>query len=230
MNKQNLDFFINQNIQIDLQNFVISLVCASILSLLIQLFYIRFSSTLSNRIQFSKNFVILGVATCIVIMIVKSSLALSLGLVGALSIVRFRAAIKEPEELVYLFLIIATGLGCGAGQLKITVVGIIFALLIIFIYSILLKSKKIKNIDSLNLAIIINQNVSDSDITKIIDDIKKISNELNFVSMSRTKKSTNINLDIYPKKFENLIKITNSIKNRYNNSKVVIARGNDLSL
>ena len=40
-------------------------------------------------------------------MIVKSSLALSLGLVGALSIVRFRAAIKEPEELVYLFLIIA---------------------------------------------------------------------------------------------------------------------------
>ena len=148
MNKQNLDFFINQSIQIDLQNFVISLLCAAILSLLVQLFYIRFSSTLSNRIQFSKNFVILGVTTCIVIMIVKSSLALSLGLVGALSIVRFRAAIKEPEELVYLFLIIATGLGCGAGQLKITVVGIIFALLIVFVYSVFLKSKKIKNSDS----------------------------------------------------------------------------------
>ena len=56
MNKQNLEFFINENIQINLQNFVISLVCAAILSLLIQLFYIRFSSTLSNRIQFSKNF------------------------------------------------------------------------------------------------------------------------------------------------------------------------------
>ena len=52
--------------------------------------------------------------TYIVIMVVKNSLALSLGLVGALSIVRFRAAIKEPEELVYLFLIIAAGLGCGA--------------------------------------------------------------------------------------------------------------------
>ena len=230
MNKQNLDFFINQNIQIDLQNFVISLACAAILSLLIQLFYIRFSSTLSNRIQFSKNFVILGVATCIVIMIVKSSLALSLGLVGALSIVRFRAAIKEPEELVYLFLIIATGLGCGAGQLKITVVGIIFALLIIFVYSIFLKRIKIKNTDSLNLAIIINQNITDSNITTIINDIKKISNELSFVSMSRTKDTTNINLDIYPKKFENLVKITNSIKNHYKNSKVIIARGNDLSL
>ena len=230
MNKENLDFFINENIQIDLHNFVISLICVSILSLLIQLFYIRFSSTLSNRIQFSKNFVILGVATCIVIMIVKSSLALSLGLVGALSIVRFRAAIKEPEELVYLFLIIATGLGCGAGQLKITVVGIIFALLIILVYSVFFKRIKIKNTESVNLAIIINQNISDSNITKIIEDIKKISNELNFVSMSRTNKNTNINLDIYPKKFENLIKITNSIKNLYKNSKIVIARSNDLSL
>jgi len=230
MNKQNLDFFINENIQIDLQNFVFSLICAAILSLLIQLFYIRFSSTLSNRIQFSKNFVILGVATCIVIMIVKSSLALSLGLVGALSIVRFRAAIKEPEELVYLFLIIATGLGCGAGQLTITVVGIIFSLLIIFVYSFFLQRIKIKNTDSLNLAIIINQNITDSNITKIIDDIKKISEELSFVSMSRTKDTTNINLDIYTKKFENLVKISNSIKKHYKNSKVIIARGNDLSL
>ena len=42
-------------------------------------------------------------------------------LVGALSIVRFRAAIKEPEELVYLFLVISTGLGLGANQAKITI-------------------------------------------------------------------------------------------------------------
>ena len=48
--------------------------------------------------------------------------------------------------------------------------------------------------------------------------------------MSRTKDTTNINLDIYTKKFENLVKITNSIKNHYKNSKVIIARGNDLSL
>ena len=80
------------------------------------------------------------------------------------------------------------------------------------------------------MAIIINQNISELNIKKIIEDIKNISNELNFVSMSRTKNNTNINLDINPKKFENLIKITDSIKNRYKNSKVIIARGNDLSL
>ena len=52
----------------------------------------------------------------------KSSLALSLGLVGALSIVRFRTPIKEPEELAYLFISIAMGLGLGANQILATVV------------------------------------------------------------------------------------------------------------
>jgi len=59
----------------------------------------------------------------IVIAIVKSSLALSLGLVGALSIVRFRTAIKSPEELAYLFLAIGIGLGMGAGQIWVTIIG-----------------------------------------------------------------------------------------------------------
>ena len=131
LTRSDLNFFINQNIQIDIQGFVISLFSAAVLSFLVQLFYIRYSSSLSNRKEFSKNFVVLGVTTTIVIMIVKSSLALSLGLVGALSIVRFRAAIKEPEELVYLFLIIAIGLGCGANQLVIITTGIIFSLIII---------------------------------------------------------------------------------------------------
>ena len=58
----------------------------------------------------------LTVITLLVISIVKSSLALSLGLVGALSIVRFRTAIKDPEELIYLFFSIAIGLGMGADQ------------------------------------------------------------------------------------------------------------------
>ena len=54
--------------------------------------------------------------TLLVIAVVKSSLALSLGLVGALSIVRFRTPIKEPEELAYIFLAIALGLCLGADQ------------------------------------------------------------------------------------------------------------------
>ncbi|RPG98956.1 MAG: hypothetical protein CBC78_004495 [Candidatus Pelagibacter sp. TMED118] len=65
LTRNDLSFFINQNVQVDIPNFVISLLFASILSFFVQLFYIKYSTTLSNRREFSKNFVILGVTTCI---------------------------------------------------------------------------------------------------------------------------------------------------------------------
>ena len=230
MEKSNLDFFTNQNIQINLNNFIISLISVVILCLLIQLFYIKFSSTLSNRAHFSKNFVILGITTCIIIMIVKNSLALSLGLVGALSIVRFRAAIKEPEELVYLFLVIAAGLGCGSGQIKIIVVGILFSLITIFFYHLVYNRKKIEYSEFINLAIIIDEDVNEDEISKIINEIKLLADELNFISMSKTETTTSLNLDIRPKDFNEVLKITNTIQQKFKKSKTIVARNSNLSL
>ena len=82
--------------------------------------YVVFGSSLSNRKKFANTFVMLAVTIMLVITVVKASLALSLGLVGALSIVRFRTAIKEPEELAFLFFTVAIGLGFGAGKPGIT--------------------------------------------------------------------------------------------------------------
>ncbi len=230
MDSSNYNFLLNQNIEIDLFGFLLSLFCAAILSFLIQLFYIKYSTTLSNRKEFSKNFVILGATTCIVIMIVKSSLALSLGLVGALSIVRFRAAIKEPEELVYLFLIIAVGLGCGANQLLITIIGIVFSLGIIVIYS-KYEQKNQKNVDQkLNIGIVIDKHISDVEVNNLISLLKNTSEELKFISLSKTKDNTSINLDVATKKFEDLTALSQKIEKKYPNSKVIIANNNDLSL
>ena len=230
MNKSDLNFFLNQNVQIDLLNFALSLISAAVLSFIIHLFYVRFSTTFSNRIEFSKNFVVLGVATCIVIMIVKSSLALSLGLVGALSIVRFRAAIKEPEELVYLFLIIAVGLGTGANQLVIITIGIFFALATIFIYSKYPNNKNVNSSEIINLGIIIEDNISDDQINNLIEDLTKDSVELRFISMSRTSANTSINIDLKPNDFKDLTKITGKINKQYPNSKTILAQNTDLSL
>ena len=141
MEKNFNNFFVNENIEINLVNFLINLLWVVLLTYFIQIVYNKYSQSLSNKDYFSKNFVILGVTTCIVITIVKSSLALSLGLVGALSIVRFRAAIKEPEELVYLFLVIATGLGIGANQVQITSIGIVISLIVVIFSSIFSKKK-----------------------------------------------------------------------------------------
>jgi len=125
MNKANsfADFLATQSTHISLGIFVVNLLIAAVLALILEVFYVRRGGALSNRKTFAGNFLLLTTTTMIIITIVKSSLALSLGLVGALSIVRFRAAIKEPEELAYLFLSIAIGLGLGADQRMVTVVG-----------------------------------------------------------------------------------------------------------
>ena len=226
MTKTDLEFFLKENIILDLNSFLLSLIAATVLSLLIQFFYVRYASTLSNKFEFSKNFVILGITTTIVITIVKSSLALSLGLVGALSIVRFRAAIKEPEELIFLFLIIATGLGCGAGQLKITSIGIAFSLAAIFIYSQFYKKNKLKYSEILNLAVIKNKSMGEKEINELITEMKKYVNQIELISLSKSKDNTTINFDLKTKDFSKLNRLINQIQKK--DTKVVVAR-NDLT-
>lgn len=129
-------FLATQSVQIHVLGFSFNLILAGVLAYLLGMIYVRYGHSISNRRVFSHNLVLLSMTTMVVITIVKSSLALSLGLVGALSIVRFRAAIKEPEELAYLFLAIAIGLGLGADQRVITLVAVVLIGATIFIRNI----------------------------------------------------------------------------------------------
>lgn len=116
-------------------NLLVNLLAGGLLALFVRELYRRFSLSLSNRDSFSAVFMPLTVTTVLVITVVKSSLALSLGLVGALSIVRFRAAIKDPEELVYLFFCIAIGLTLGAGRTLEAVIGVfVFTVLVVAVH------------------------------------------------------------------------------------------------
>ena len=112
---------------------IASLVLSAILSGILARLYVKYGTSLSNRSHFGSNFVLIATTTTLIIMIVKSSLALSLGLVGALSIVRFRAAIKEPEELSFLFIAIAIGLGFGAYQWMVTIIAFIVISILIML-------------------------------------------------------------------------------------------------
>jgi hypothetical protein len=95
---------------------LLNLVIGLVLAVILRWHFIRFGSTLSNRDELGGVLPFILLTTILIITVVKTSLALSLGLVGALSIVRFRTPIKEPEELAYLFIAIAIGLGLGANQ------------------------------------------------------------------------------------------------------------------
>lgn len=125
---------------ISLINLVVNILLAALLLGMLSVFYRKYGTTLTNRNHLAKNFVMIGVTTTLIITVVKASLALSLGLVGALSIVRFRAAIKEPEELSFLFLAIAVGLGFGADHKVLTIVAF-FVILLVFMASTKLAKK-----------------------------------------------------------------------------------------
>ena len=124
------NFFINSNIDINFGNFCIALLLSLILAYLVKMTYMKIGRALNDKDYFSDTFIPLAITTTLVITVVKFSLALSLGLVGALSIVRFRAAIKEPEELVYLFFIIGIGLSNGANQFLLSIICLIKRVLV----------------------------------------------------------------------------------------------------
>jgi hypothetical protein len=113
---------LNWSDNLSLSVLLFNLAIGVVLALVLRWHFKKFGSTLSNRDEFSQVFPFVLLTTILIISVVKSSLALSLGLVGALSIVRFRTPIKEPEELAYLFISIAMGLGLGANQTAPTVI------------------------------------------------------------------------------------------------------------
>jgi len=106
--------------QVSQDGLFVNLALDLILAHILAWHYVRYANVLSNKRKFARVFVFISMTTLLVISVVKTSLALSLGLVGALSIVRFRTPIKEPLELAYLFLAIAVGIGLGAGERTIT--------------------------------------------------------------------------------------------------------------
>ena len=228
MDTSSLKILATQNIEISYDTFIISIFLSIFLGFLVQQFYIKFSTTLSNKIEFSKNFLILAATTTIIITIVKSSLALSLGLVGALSIVRFRAAIKEPEELVYLFLIISIGLACGAGQFRIITIGIVIILILIFIYSKFKIKDKIKDLDKLSLSIICNFNAKEKEIENFKNLLLKKTDFIKLISLVKSDGNTTLNFQIQIKNFQALNSVINSIQKK--NVKVVVAQSDIIAI
>lgn len=168
------NFFLNQNIEINFSSFIIAIFLSMFLAFLVKLTYIKVGKALNDKEYFSDTFVPLAVVTTLVITVIKFSLALSLGLVGALSIVRFRAAIKEPEELVYLFLIISIGLANGANQFLLSILATLLIIMFLFVrryFQDNVSHKDILNADA-NILNVIIYDIEKEDIQKILKKIE----------------------------------------------------------
>lgn len=159
-----LQYFNFEPQEIDINLFLINAALTIVLAIILELTYRRCANTLSNKSQFAYNFVMLSLITMLIITLVGSSIALSLGLVGALSIVRYRAAIKEPEELTYLFLAIALGLGMGANQPVVTIISFLIVVAIVWIRYLIKPANKLS---AFNLVINL-KNPKQGDMEKIV--------------------------------------------------------------
>lgn len=199
-----LDFSLSENFS--LVTYITNIVIATILLYILSYIYEKQGNSVSNRKQLGRVLILVGVTTFIIISIVKSSLALSLGLVGALSIVRFRTAIKEPEELGFFFVSISIGLGLGANQLAPTIIGFIVIILIVKF----LNKGGLSNTFSQNVLISLNTNGKDknsitSEISKVIEEN---SLQLELKRMSSSKEVLNLNFLVSLSSFQDLQKIT----------------------
>lgn len=125
-------------------NFSLGLVLLIIYTIVFQLLFKNYALVTSNRTLFSSNFLFFSLSIYLIIITIKSSLALSLGLVGALSIIRFRTAIKEPEQIIFLLGLTAISISLAAEQFIVsTLCVIVFTLVSITRYKGAVKSERL---------------------------------------------------------------------------------------
>jgi len=197
------EFLAASRMQIPVLGFITNLILTAVLALILSSIYVRYGNSLSNRRLFSRNFLLITMTTMLIISIVKSSLALSLGLVGALSIIRFRAAIKEPEELAYLFLAISIGLGFGANQGAITIV----AFAIITVITVLVGKFSHKTYENQNLNLtVISYNPPKIGVDKIVDTLSGYCSAISLRRLDETKEIVEASFLVEFHNFEQLNK------------------------
>lgn len=129
------DGFLESTTNISALEMAMTLGIAFLIGVFIYQVYVHSYQSVVFTKSFAISLVMMTMITALVIMAVTSNVVLSLGMVGALSIVRFRAAIKDPMDIVFMFFSIAIGIVCGAGFYTLAIVGSLVIGLIIYGFS-----------------------------------------------------------------------------------------------
>ncbi len=134
-----------------LAQFLIGFTLTIVLSILLKLIYVSYSNSVSNKLLIGNIFPLFGVSIFLIVITIKSSIVLSLGLVGALSIIRFRTAIKEAEQIVYFLILTGIAIATAAGSYFFPIILLLF----VFIYNYFQRNNKSKAIYSVNDQLVI---------------------------------------------------------------------------
>ncbi|MAC41819.1 MAG: hypothetical protein CMJ05_08530 [Pelagibacterales bacterium] len=143
------DFLFKEDFLVELNyvRFFVGLVITLVLVFFIKNNYLASTFSNDNKINFSRILIPFSLSMLLIVSVIKTSLALSLGLVGALSIIRFRTAIKESEQIITLLIVLAISIAVAAEKE-------ILAVIVSFVY-IILNRKKAESLNINNRLIII---------------------------------------------------------------------------
>ena len=149
-----------------------------------------------NR-NFNMSLVAIALITAAVILTIQSNIVVSLGMVGALSIVRFRTAIKDPMDLVFLFWSISVGIICGAGFALIAIIASIAMTIVIVLFTFLPNAKEslvlVVNLDSYKME------------DELMDTIKSECAYVKIRARNVSKSGMNMAIEVRPKDAKSLI-------------------------
>lgn len=159
--------FLQETGNLTTEGFIMSMLIAFICAIILYYVYRFFYKGVIYNNNFNILLVLVSVVTCFTVIVISSNVVLSLGMVGALSIVRFRTAVKDPLDVGFLFWAVAIGITSGAGLYIISILGTLFISLI-YILLVQIRSKKRVYL----LIVKYNQNVG-SEISNVLDGIKK---------------------------------------------------------
>ena len=133
--------FLESTEGLTLESFAMSLLAAFLCGMVIYFVYRWFYKGVIYNNNFNILLVMTTMVTCFIVIVISSNVVLSLGMVGALSIVRFRTAVKDPLDVGFLFWTVAVGITCGAGLYIISLVAT-FSIALIYILLIKVRSRK----------------------------------------------------------------------------------------
>ena len=166
--KKVLEALTEMQVKMPLNVVLMVLLIAFLVSLIIFLTYKNTYSGVMYNPRFNVSLIMITMITTMVMVVIGSNISVSLGMVGALSIIRFRTAVKDPRDTAFIFWCVVSGLACGTQNYTIVLVGSIVICLILFIfkkvavnsnkYVLIVKGEKI-NID--NLEKVLGDNVKD---------------------------------------------------------------------
>lgn len=198
----------SQSSTFEIDVFVINLILAVITSFILSRVYVYWGGSLSNRRKFAANFILVTVTTTFIILVVRSSVALSLGLVGALSIIRFRAAIKDPEELAYLFFAISLGIGLGDNQRAVTLITLAVVILVIGLARLLRQTQADVNLH-LEITSLAPEKVT---VEQVMDALARHVEKLRLLRYDETAEATEMSFVVEFKHIANLNRVQAALK------------------